>query len=155
MTPVDQLMGDVTITFKKRTMYSLVAAARITRALNHDAMVDDIEKTYAGNFSIFLARTDSITCKKNACQDAKDWAAFWNANCDRVDYVELFEDMLRALSTDVNLAWVTLFNRYEDNEVGRIDPDLGSPDRLPDEVLADPDIQKKDGRLEKSGVPTS
>jgi hypothetical protein len=155
MTLFDQLMTDITVTFKKRTMYTLVHQTRILKALNVDDLGDGIEATYAGNFAVFVSRTDSISCKKGACDDAMAWATFWQDNQGRVDYDAFFEDYLQALPGEVNQAWVEFVNQEEEAELGRIERELGSPENLPDEVLADPDIQKKDGTLEKSGAPAS
>ena len=135
------LQDDVIVTFKKRSMYTLVLEGRIIKALDADNIDMDVEKILANNFAQCMARTESITCKDDASENAWQWADFWESAQGRIDYEALFFEYLQ-LDLDVNYAWVEAYNQNELNEAGRGDPELGTPETVPPDVLQDETVKK-------------
>ena len=141
MTLLDQLMTDITMTFKRRSMYTLVLEGKIAKALGVESMDTDTELVFANNFAQFMARTDTITCKDDASEDAWLWADFWESAQGNTDYKAVFNDYLQ-LDLDVNYAWVAKYNANEQSDIGRGDPELGTPETVPPDVLADETVKK-------------
>lgn len=145
MVKVIALNGEIEITFNKRSMWTFVVESDLSSAMQVDDMSSDVLKTLASNFALFWSRTESIVAVNGTHeQEATDWIDFWNESKDETDYQSLSLRYLKTLPLEINNAWHDAYKEQETMEVGRVDPELGDPDAIPDKVLKSPKVKKKD-----------
>lgn len=154
MSTICAMNDEICVTFKKPTLRTFLVESQIQDALDIVSFGSDIEATLAFNFARFMARTDTVTLNTDSPSDrAKEWVKFWDFTRGKTNWNSLFEAYIDSLDLDHNNAWLEAFQAHEASKPAKIDPELGSPSTLPDSVLNDPEVQKKDDTSESTSEP--
>lgn len=146
MTSILAQNNQLEITFKKRSMRTYLTETRILDELEVDTLDSELEKVLALNFARFMANTESIRIVEGveASQLSLDWMKFWRYSQTSQNYGHLFVAYTEQLPIEANNEWYNAFDKYENSDPTRNPIELSSPENVPDELLADPDVKKSE-----------